>query len=295
MPQFARPIADFENVGGFTTNTGGTTDLYTTIDEVVADNADYVVSPTNPAGTELYRISLNAVTDPGSDEGHILRYRIAKSAGGGRSINVDMRLRQQDGTVIASWSHIDVQATIINGAQTLTTGEAALITDYSTLVIGFDPSGAGGGAGREVYLYWAELEVPTPMTVVTVSDEPTFGITEAQTPVDAAPHTATVELWENGAFKQTLGEIDLSAGGTGALYNFWWDAATLTDVSGTNVELRIVSDASFDLDSVEWNRARALAEEVDKAGSDTVTFAIADSSTLVKLDAARESWNSILM
>lgn len=62
--------------------------------------------------------------------------------------------------------------------------------------------------------------------------------------------TVTAELWENGVFKQSLGSALVAADG---VFSFTWDAATLTAISGANVELRISSDLDLDVGAIEWN------------------------------------------
>jgi len=46
-PQFARPTSD-QSAGTWTTNSGGTTNLYATIDETSLDDADYIQSIAAP-------------------------------------------------------------------------------------------------------------------------------------------------------------------------------------------------------------------------------------------------------
>ncbi|HEX5780733.1 MAG TPA: hypothetical protein VFX80_02365, partial [Solirubrobacteraceae bacterium] len=81
-----------------------------------------------------------------------------------------------------------------------------------------------------------------------------------------------VELWENGAFKQTLAtDVEVAADGVLA---YTWDAAALTAVSGANVELRITSDIDLDVGAVEWNAYSAVSEgpvthQVTAAGAST--------------------------
>jgi trimeric autotransporter adhesin len=63
--------------------------------------------------------------------------------------------------------------------------------------------------------------------------------------------TVAVELWENGAFVQTLqAATNLTAEG---VLSFRWDASVLADPTGAGVELRIVgASAGIDVGAIEW-------------------------------------------
>lgn len=74
MPQYARPSADTANPGSWVTDTGGTTNLYTRINEVTPDDNTFIKSPAG-AGTYVYVTKLSAVTNPGTTSGHVIRMR----------------------------------------------------------------------------------------------------------------------------------------------------------------------------------------------------------------------------
>lgn len=159
MAQFGRPSSDTINVGPFTGVGATSPNLYQAIDETAASDADYIESPSNPAGTEQYGTLLSSMGDPALSTGHIVRYRYAKSGSAGRQINLTMRLLQ-GATEIASWTHTNISNVAATAAQTLTGTQADAITDYSDLRLRFDPTSSGGGAGRTARLFWAEMEVP---------------------------------------------------------------------------------------------------------------------------------------
>lgn len=46
MAQFGRPSADTNNPGSYTDQAGGSANIYTTIDEVTLDDADYILGRT---------------------------------------------------------------------------------------------------------------------------------------------------------------------------------------------------------------------------------------------------------
>lgn len=105
--------------------------------------------------------------------------------------------------------------------------------------------------------------------------------------------TLTAELWENGSFKQSLGTAIVAADGVVA---FSWDAATLTALSGTNVELRLSSDIDMDVGSVEWNAATVIVTAQIKPAIATFaygTHAIAGAYLPVTAATFVESWGFI--
>ena len=138
MAQFARPSGDLFIETGYTDEGGAATDLYLSVDEVSANDSDYIESPDVPTADAVV-LSLGAITDPAVGTGHIVRYRYAKSAAGGDTINLDVELRQgyvnegTPGTLIASWSHTDISDTLTTASQTLTGPQADAITNYAAL------------------------------------------------------------------------------------------------------------------------------------------------------------------
>lgn len=142
MPQFARPDAD-TTIGNFTTQAGGNTNLFATIDESVADDGDYIRSPTSPA-SEVYVCRLSDITDPVSSTGHVMRMRTAVDQANQETLDFTQQLRQgytnegAQGTLIASQSRNGVTSvTFTDSAYTLSGAEADAITDYTALFFRF--------------------------------------------------------------------------------------------------------------------------------------------------------------
>lgn len=140
MPQYARPSTDTYR-GNYTDQVGGTSNIYQAIDEIVADDADFVRSPLAPA-SEVYVTKLSAVTDPVVHGGHVMRYRYSKDSPGGAQVDLTVQLRQDYvnegnlGTLIKEWVHANIpDAWTASGDQTLSEGEAATISDYSNLYL----------------------------------------------------------------------------------------------------------------------------------------------------------------
>ena len=141
MAQFGRPSAD-TSIGTYTDQADGTTNIYTTIDEVSASDADYIKSVAAPS-TAPYVTALSTLEDPVSSSGHVVRYQYAKDASGGAGIDLVVQLRQgyvnegTPGTLIASNTHAGITNTFTAGSFTLSGAEADAITDYTSLFLRF--------------------------------------------------------------------------------------------------------------------------------------------------------------
>jgi hypothetical protein len=140
---------------------GGSTNIYNSIDEVSSSDADYIVSQTNPGGSDII-FGLNQVTDPQSSSGHVIRFRYSKDASAGKQI--DMTLQIGDSTTADCLSpgptFTDVSSTWTEYSYTLSASEADCITDYSTLQVKVSATGVGGGQARAGRTSWLEFEVP---------------------------------------------------------------------------------------------------------------------------------------
>jgi hypothetical protein len=140
MAQFGRPSADTNNPGSWTTEGGGSTSIFQSIDESAASDADYVRSPLAPSSS-VYVTELSNLEDPVSSSGHILRTRYAKDATGGAQINLTVELRQgytnegSQGTLIATRTFTNISNTFTTDSYTLSGAEADAITDYTSLFV----------------------------------------------------------------------------------------------------------------------------------------------------------------
>ena len=160
MAQFARPDGDIIVSSGWlwgAPGNSGLTNLYQVIDEVTPDTSDNIASDTTSGS--FYECSLGDVTDPGGSTGHVVRYGINKNNSAGKTLGTLTELRQ-GATVIASWNHANMSEVATQYNQTLTAAQADAITDYPDLRLRTTVTISGGGAGRLLYLYWAEFEVP---------------------------------------------------------------------------------------------------------------------------------------
>ena len=141
MPQFGRPSTDTLR-DNWEEDDGTTTAIWDQIDEVAADDADYIRTVLTPT-SDVYVTKLSAVEDPISSSGHVVRYRYGKDAAGGDQIDITVQLRQgyvseaSMGTLIAAQTHTNVGAFPQAGSITLSGPEADTITNYADLYLRF--------------------------------------------------------------------------------------------------------------------------------------------------------------
>ena len=145
MSQFARPNADSYR-SGWEEDDGSTTNLYDQIDEAVVDDDDYIRSPLAPSSAHTMVFKLSSLNDPVSSSGHVLRYRYAKDASAGATVNLAVQIRQswqstsELGTLISHATHSDISHAVTDGTLSLSASEADAITDYTDLYVMLIPS-----------------------------------------------------------------------------------------------------------------------------------------------------------
>jgi hypothetical protein len=142
MPQFGRPTTD-TTIGTFTDQAGGTTNIFQSIDEAAADDADYIKSVVSPASA-VYVTKLSATSDPALSTGHIMRMRTSTDQDGQEAIDFTQELRQgytnegSQGTLISTSTRTGVNSTVwTTTTKTLSGAEADAITDYTNLYYRF--------------------------------------------------------------------------------------------------------------------------------------------------------------
>lgn len=125
-----RPDSDI-SVGNWTTDTGATTNLYAAIDEVTANNSDFIRSgPLTPGVPDVVEVGLSNAPDPSTGNNHAVVYRVVKR--GPATVNLTIYL-MEGATQIASWTINGVSTEIVEGVHILSTAEANAITSYSDL------------------------------------------------------------------------------------------------------------------------------------------------------------------
>lgn len=130
---YARPSTDVTD-GTWLNQVGSNVNLYASIDESVLDDADYIISSVlAPSASDTCEVGLASATDPVASDNHKVVYRIRSEPSGG---NLTVSLYQNT-TLIASWSHTNVSATLTTITQTLSGAETDSITDYADLRLRF--------------------------------------------------------------------------------------------------------------------------------------------------------------
>lgn len=123
--QFASPIAD-GGIGHWTTQSGGTTNLYASVDETLPDDTDYIKSYFSNVADPV-TLTLGAVQAPLAGPRY-LRYRYGKDAAGGRRVDLTVEL-MQGASSLQTWNHQDIPPGFVEVAQLITAG----VSDYGSL------------------------------------------------------------------------------------------------------------------------------------------------------------------
>jgi len=123
---YLRPASDI-TTGSWSPSIGTT--LYGVLDEVTADDADYIQAST-ATGCE---IKLSAGSTPSSRDNHTIKYRLLAGSG-----NIAVVLKCGS-TTIKSWNHV-LTGSAQDFSQALSNAEATNITDYSDLRVTFTSS-----------------------------------------------------------------------------------------------------------------------------------------------------------
>lgn len=186
--QFARP-------DGLASSSGSWTGTYASINESPPNDGTFLASPANPT-TDYYEVTLTDVEQPSSLVGITFRYRYAKSGNNsGKTINLTVELRQGS-TVISSQTHANIPGASGSGWQqgsvTLTTQQAALITNFADLRLRFRPTSSGGGQSRTAQISWAETQLPgsgDPATAVNYGYDRLYRLTSAADSAGARSYT----------------------------------------------------------------------------------------------------------
>lgn len=145
MPQYARPSTD-ETGNSFVNQAASNSNMFQSIDETTASDADYIISEKNPSNN-VYVCKLSAVTDPLVDTGHIINFRYKKDvAVNAEQIDMTVELREayaneaSQGTLIANGAaaaYENVSSSWTNGSITLSNTAAGTISDYANLALRF--------------------------------------------------------------------------------------------------------------------------------------------------------------
>lgn len=139
--QYAYPTTDTTR-DNWEDEAGGTTNIYTHIDETTASDSDYIRTQTSPT-SDVYVTKLTGLTDPAVSRDHYVKWRYNKVTGT-QTIDLTVQLRQgytdegSPGTLIATVASLSgISDTWTAGSYALTSTEIDNITDYSSLYLRF--------------------------------------------------------------------------------------------------------------------------------------------------------------
>ncbi len=170
MAQFGRPSSVI--AAGQASATGAAT-LWECVDEVTSNgDTDYVF---DGSGGISWTLTLSTVNDPVVHTGHIVR-AVAKQGGGGGS-TIKVELLQGASTVIAATGFVNVTASYATYGMTLTSGEAAAITNYADLRVRITNQNTLAG----VRTTQIELEVPSITLSATIGQATETDTAQAMT------------------------------------------------------------------------------------------------------------------
>lgn len=157
--QFARPDGD-NTLGNWTDQGGGTTNIYSTIDEVTASDADYIKSPL-PSSANAFICTLQNVDDPVFHTGHFVKGRVWCDRGTATTVVANLELRQGTTQIVLASSTITAgeNMTWKDFLLELSEAQAAAITDYTDLRLRFY-SLILGGTVNEMRFSWAVFDIP---------------------------------------------------------------------------------------------------------------------------------------
>jgi len=133
------PAADAA-AGTWSAEDGATVGLYASVDEDVADDADFIRSNAGPSNSPCV-LKLEAIPDPGSDDHHTVRYRYRRTGLTASTLTVELRQgyssEASPGTLIVSWTESTVGEGWATRLRAISPSAAGNITDYSDLYLRF--------------------------------------------------------------------------------------------------------------------------------------------------------------
>jgi hypothetical protein len=164
VANFARPSADISR-GSWTTQSGGTANLFATLDEEAADDADYVISALNANST--YECRLSSVAPAIIPRAHLIALRGRKDASGGNTKGVTVDLIQGT-TVIGSLPFPDLPFAVQQQNVSIPKSMTSQITDYADLRVRLTSTGitSGGASRRRAIVTGIALRVPAAVDLV---------------------------------------------------------------------------------------------------------------------------------
>lgn len=222
MAQLARPDSDISHSAYWGLYS------YTLIDEVVPDDVDVIGCGGNGSGT--LECGLSDVSDPVSSSGHVVRFRAwQQNNANQRTLAVYL---VQGSTVKATYAAFDLLKDIPTTYElTLSAAEADSISDYTDLRLRFTSGGdtSTPSADRSnVYVSWAELEVPSPADPNPRVSQRSIEVAFAISTTPAAVSMRAIEV----AWKLTV-----AAGVSARAIEIAWTYGLAAEVAARSIEV----------------------------------------------------------
>lgn len=155
---FLRPASDID-IGLWTDESLGTSNIYQSIDEEVASDSDYIRSE-DVTGSSLSPCEIgHSSTGATKLSGKKVRYRYSTNGG---TVPLDFQLRIREEVVpdffvtIDQWTHNGVGASPTTQDQDF---DSTLVTDWDNVFFEFTSSTSGSGSSTHLRVYWAEILV----------------------------------------------------------------------------------------------------------------------------------------
>lgn len=161
MTQKAVPDID-TMLSGWTDEAGGTTDLYSHMDDDTSES-DYIKNSSGVADSGWFQLSL--LGDPTGSINHTITFRM-QSVGAGSPERCEIALWQSNFFQLALTGTKSSRGAWGTFSYTLTGAEADAITNYASL--SFKVLMSNMGSGEEMRVAWVKFEVPD-AAILTIS------------------------------------------------------------------------------------------------------------------------------
>jgi hypothetical protein len=268
---FARPSQDISR-GSWVTNSGGTANLWATIDEAVADDADWVQSALGD--NTVYEVKLSSVAPAIIARQHLISLRGRKDQAAGNQKGVTVGLYQGT-TLIASQDFPTLTATVNQENISLPKSIADNITDYADLRIRFTPTGitTGGGSRRRVVITGIALRVPEATDLVD-------DLITRWSIVETAPSAGVVRMSHSGFSGDGANRAE-------AISNLY------QAMKSANFNLDIV-ERRWDIAYYLWKSINYQAYRADVVSGAIVPAGMTQAEALAKIDAKLQRFIDIV-
>ena len=170
-----------------------TTPLYQKVDEEPYSDSDDITYDAGftPGANSTCELSLDSGTDPSDHTNHILRVRMKRSGFAIPQGTANIYI-YQGGTKIAEKGNFSLTTSYADYTLTLTTGEAANITDYTDLRAKI--KGTNGTGTNDFYCSWVRFDIPDAGASPITINLDAAAITSAGQAISIVPAAVSVSL-----------------------------------------------------------------------------------------------------